>query len=69
MRIDIPITVQIHGKATSEIIGICPEIKLDFRETRVTQELVVYRKTNNPIFLGQPFLITANFDWVRKKDG
>jgi hypothetical protein len=68
MRIDIPITVQVHGKAISEIIGIYLEIKLDFRGTRVTQELVIYRKTDNPILLGQLFLIIADFDWVRKRD-
>ena len=41
MRTDIPMTVQVHEGATSEIIGICPEIELNFRGARVTQELVI----------------------------
>jgi hypothetical protein len=69
MRIDIPMIVQAHGEATSEIIGICPEVKLNFRGARVTQELVVYCKTDNPILFSQSFLITADFDSVRKEDG
>ena len=67
MRIDIPMIIQAHGRATSEIIGIYPEIELDFRGTRICQELIIYRHINNPILFGRPFLITANFNWVRKK--
>jgi hypothetical protein len=68
MRIDIPMIVQVHKKVTSEIIGIYSEIELDFRGARVMQELVIYRKTDNPILFGQSFLVTADFDWIRKEN-
>ena len=70
IRTDVSITIRAHGGGASGIIGICQDVALEFPGGAVVrQSFVVSREADNPVLLGQPFLATADFEWIRRDDG